>query len=481
MTKKLFPSETRLIQTSQIQENPQNPRSEIGDVSDLEASIKAHGLLQPITVRPVGKKYQVVAGSRRFEALKRLGFKSIKCEIRQLKDKEAFEIATTENVSRKNMSEVDECLAVAKMVNDGMDIHTVASHFGRHPRWVIGRVKMANLGDEAMEMLRNGEITLGHAEALTMADDEKVEHYLHLAQGYSPETFKNFILNERKNLAKANFYAKTVCKNCQKKSIKQQDIFGDISECYCLDGKCYAEQVAKRVQQLREEFKKDHFKECPKEDESDFKWGYYWVSIDNVENECADKKLKAKWLKANGFKPYYLINESDASYEFKWNLHEYKKDEDDSEEAAENAAENREIDIKNKAEELADNEEESIIRDKIRSILWESKINDEFCALILDLLDETIEVEVDSENGKKTTDFESYMNHVGEGENGLTPYTTVLEKLTEHYSMRYNKNPVRPFFGLGDESEYEKRVEANRAKAEEILNNETEETDESED
>lgn len=476
MTKKLFPSETRLIPTSQIQENPQNPRSEIGDVSDLEASIKAHGLLQPITVRPVGKKYQVVAGSRRFNALKNLGFKSIKCEVRSLKDKEAFEIATTENVSRKNMSEVDECLAVAKMVEDGTDIHTVASHFGRHPRWVIGRVKMAKLGDEAMEMLRNGEITLGHAEALTMADDDKVEHYLHLAQSYNPETLKNFILNERKNLAKANFYAKTVCKNCQKKSIKQQDIFGDISECYCLDGKCYAEQVAKRVQQLREEFKKDHFKECPEEDQSDFKWGYYWVSIDNVENECADKKLKAKWLKANGFKPYYLINESDASYEFKWNLHEYKKDEDDSEDAKNEKAEDREREIMEKAKDLANDEEEGIIKDRIRNLILAA--NDEMCAMILDLLDESLEVETENDEGEKDTEYESYLEHIGEGENGLTPKQTVLDKLTEHYSTRYNKSQARNFFGLGDESEYEKRVEANRAKAEEIIDKETEETDE---
>ncbi len=283
-------------------------------------------------------------------------------------------------------------------------------------------------------------------------------------------------MNERKNLAKANFYTKTVCKNCQKKSIKQQDIFGDISECYCLDGKCYAEQVAKRVQQLREEFKKDHFKECPEEDQSDFKWGYYWVSIDNVENECADKKLKAKWLKANGYKPYYLINESDASYEFKWNLHEYKKDEDDSEEATAEAAENREIDITNKAEELADKEEEGIINDRIRNLLLAA--NDEMCAMILDLLDESLKVETENEEGEKDTEYESYLEHIGEGENGLTPKQTVLDKLTAHYSTRYQKNQARNFFGLGDESEYEKRVEANKVKAKEIIDKETEETDE---
>ena len=66
---------------------------------------------------------------------------------------------------------------------------------------------------------------------------------------------------------------------------------------------------------------------------------------------------------------------------------------------------------------------------------------------------------------------------IGKGENGLTPKQTVLDKLTEHYSTRYHKSQARNFFGLGDESEYEKRVEANLAKAEEMLNNETNESE----
>ena len=282
-------------------------------------------------------------------------------------------------------------------------------------------------------------------------------------------------MNERKNLAKANFYAKTVCKNCTKKSVAQQDIFGDIEECYCLDGKCYAEQVAKRVKQLREEFKKDNFKECPEGHESDFKYGYYWVNIEDVKNECADKKLKVKWLKANGFKPYYLIDERDASYEFKWNLEEYKKEEDDSEDAQNEKAKDREREIMWKAKDLANDDEEGIIKDRIRNLLLAA--NDEMCAMILDLLDESLEVETENDEGEKDNEYESYLEHIGEGENGLTPKQTVLDKLTAHYSTPYYRDKARNFFGLGDESEYEKRVQANKAKAEEMLNNETNESE----
>jgi hypothetical protein len=100
------------------------------------------------------------------------------------------------------------------------------------------------------------------------------------------------------------------------------------------------------------------------------------------------------------------------------------------------------------------------------------------CALILDLLDESLEVETENDEGEKDTEYESYLEHIGEGENGLTPYQTVLDKLTAHYSTRYQKSQARNFFGLGDESEYEKRVEANREKAEEIIDKEAKETDE---
>lgn len=460
----------KLIDIKLIDENPQNPRTEIGDVSDLEASIKAHGLIQPITVRPVGKRYQVVAGSRRFTALKNLNFTKISCNVREIDDKEAFEIATTENITRKDMDPADECMAVARMLDDGNDIHTVASHFGRHPRWVIGRVKMARLGGEALEKLKDGTITLGHAEALTMADDKDIERFLGLAEYRSPEELKNIILNERKNLANAKFDTYKICKNCPKQSVKQQDIFGGISESYCLDGECFAKNVAKKVEQIRKQFQANGFKECPESDKSQFDYGYYWVDVESEETLDEDRKFKVKWLRANGFKAYYKINENDATYKFKWNLDEYKSNEEDEEDEIDQ----KEQRIKDKAEDLADEEEKGIIKDRLRNLLMVA--NDDFCAMILDILEERIEIETTGEDGEKETEDDTYLNHVGEGENGLTPKQTVIEKLTDHYNIRYNKNDARNFFGLGDESEYQKRIDANMEKARKIIEKEDRET-----
>lgn len=462
----------KLIDIKLIDENPQNPRTEIGDVSDLEASIKAHGLIQPITVRPVGKRYQVVAGSRRFTALKNLNFTKISCNVREIDDKEAFEIATTENITRKDMDPADECMAVAKMLDDGNDIHTVASHFGRHPRWVIGRAKMARLGGEALEKLKDGTITLGHAEALTMADDKDIERFLDMAEYRSPEELKNIILNERKNLANAKFDTYKICKNCSKQSVKQQDIFGDISESYCLDGECFAKNVAKQVETIRKQFQANGFKECPESEKSSFDYGWGWVDVESEETLDEDRKFKVKWLRANGFKAYYKINETDASYKFKWNLDEYKSDEEDEEDETDK----KEQRIREKAEDLADDEEKGMIKDRLRNLLMVA--NDDFCAMILDILEEHIEVETTDEDGETETGYESYLNHVGEGEDGLTPNQTVIEKLTDHYNIRYNKNDARNFFGLGDESEYQKRVDANMKKARKIIEKEDEENNE---
>lgn len=462
----------KLIDIKLIDENPQNPRTEIGDVSDLEASIKAHGLIQPITVRPVGKRYQVVAGSRRFTALKNLNFTKISCNVREIDDKEAFEIATTENITRKDMDPADECMAVAKMLDDGNDIHTVASHFGRHPRWVIGRVKMARLGGEALEKLKDGTITLGHAEALTMADDKDIERFLGLAEYRSPEELKNIILNERKNLANAKFDTYKICKNCQKQSVKQQDIFGDISESYCLDGECFAKNVAKKVEQIRKQFQANGFKECPESEKTSFDYGWGWVDVESEETLDEDRKFKIKWLRANGFKAYYKINENDATYKFKWNLNEYKSNEENDEDEIDQTEQR----IKEKAEDLADDEEKGIIKDRLRNLLMVA--NDDFCALILDILEERIEIETTGEDGEKETEDDTYLNHVGEGENGLTPKQTVLEKLTDLYNIRYNKNDARNFFGLGDESEYQKRIDANMEKARKIIEKEDQENNE---
>lgn len=141
----------RTIAVAKIIPNQNNPRSEIGDVSDLEASIKAHGLISPLTVRWNCTHFEVVAGSRRLKALQNLGIENVACNVINGPEDKLFEIATAENVSRKNMSAGDECRAVLQMVKNGTDIRSIATNFGHSVRWALGRQKMAELGDDIMK------------------------------------------------------------------------------------------------------------------------------------------------------------------------------------------------------------------------------------------------------------------------------------------------------------------------------------------
>lgn len=472
MTKKIFPSESRIIPISLIDENPQNPRSQIGDTSDLEASIKAHGLLNPITVRPVGKRYQVVAGSRRFAALKNLAYKSVKCEVRTMTDKNAFEISTTENVTRREMNAADECNAVSRLIDDGSDIHTIAARFGRTPRWVIARKKMHDLGDDVMKLLEDGEITLGHAEALTMADEKNLKDFIYKAQsGYTPDQLKRAILNEKKNLSEAKFDYKKICKNCEKQTIKQQDIFGDVSESYCLDGECFQKNIDKKIKQIREDFENQGFKECPEEDSYGFDYYTFdWVDIEDEEKVTADKKLAVEWLRKNNYKPYFKIY-NDATYKFKFHISEYrdamreKEKEDDDEKI-----DPRENNILHKMSTLASDEEIEKVKDKITKLL--ENVDDEIIALLLDLDGKQFETTAKDEDGNEETIYESFLDHLNENVDDETQREYCTNILIQHYSGLYERNNAHKFFDLGTEEDFNKRKESKRAEAERIVDEE---------
>ena len=90
----------------------------VGDVSNLRSSILLKGLIEPIVVRRVGGYFEIVAGHRRYEAFTQLGLKEIPCSIRNLSDKEAFEIALMENIQRETMKPLEEAQAFKRYVVD---------------------------------------------------------------------------------------------------------------------------------------------------------------------------------------------------------------------------------------------------------------------------------------------------------------------------------------------------------------------------
>lgn len=110
----------RMIALSKIDPNARQPRNQLGDMKDLMASIKEKGVLEPILVRPIEGRYEIIAGERRFMASKKLGLKEIPCIEMDVEDSEAMEISLIENIQRKDLNvfeEADGLRALADIYN----------------------------------------------------------------------------------------------------------------------------------------------------------------------------------------------------------------------------------------------------------------------------------------------------------------------------------------------------------------------------
>ena len=244
------------LRPDEVEFDPKNPRSEIGDVSDLVASIRAHGLIQPITVRRTEEgKFVVVAGNRRLAALKELKRSVNAIEVEFSTEKEYQEVSVAENIVRSQMSPVDEAKAVASLFRRGKGRMEIGAMFGKSARWAEARYRIAKLGGKALEYLEQGKINLGHAEALTVCPEGDIDRFLEQAKWNTPEQLRAAILRSRKALDKACFDCKKVCEGCTKKSDCQQDLFGDIKDVYCLDEQCFEENEKKFEEQLAESWR----------------------------------------------------------------------------------------------------------------------------------------------------------------------------------------------------------------------------------
>ena len=144
---------------------------------DLAENIKANGLINPITVRPVGTRYEVVAGHRRLSACKIAGKIKIPCVVRELDDRQTFEVMAAENLERADVDPVDEAIFITKYKEKtGKSDKEVAQSVKRSEAWVQSRLAVGRMPDYMQEYLKSGELKLGVALALSQIDDERTCH-----------------------------------------------------------------------------------------------------------------------------------------------------------------------------------------------------------------------------------------------------------------------------------------------------------------
>jgi ParB family chromosome partitioning protein len=149
------------------------------DISELVASIKEHGLLEPIIVRPVGRRFEVVAGNRRLRACKLLRYRRVKCIIAGLDDSEAYEVALAENVQRRTLDPLEEAMAFKKYCDKfGWGSQTkLAKKLGKSQEYISHRMKLLELPEVVKEELRRGGLNPTAAQEMgwLKSEDSKTD------------------------------------------------------------------------------------------------------------------------------------------------------------------------------------------------------------------------------------------------------------------------------------------------------------------
>jgi ParB family chromosome partitioning protein len=160
------------------------------ELNELAKSIRQHGIIQPLVLRKVGNKYEIIAGERRYKASFIAGLTKVPAVIIDLNDNESAEVAIVENIQRKNLSALEEAKSYKKLLDRGyLTQEELAIKMGKTQGAISNKLRLLNLSEEVQNALLNNEISERHARSLLKVDnkEDQVEHYPGLRYGnHSP-------------------------------------------------------------------------------------------------------------------------------------------------------------------------------------------------------------------------------------------------------------------------------------------------------
>ena len=165
------------LKISEIEPNRSQPRKEFDEqaLGELAESISAHGLLQPLLVRPLPLGgYEIVAGERRYRACRMAGLTEVPVIIRELTESETMELALIENLQREDLTPLEEAEGYAVLLNEhNFTQEEIAQSMGKSRPAVANALRLLKLPESVRELLRDGSISAGHARALLTLDSEE--------------------------------------------------------------------------------------------------------------------------------------------------------------------------------------------------------------------------------------------------------------------------------------------------------------------
>lgn len=268
------------IKMAAISVSKTNPRKSFAkeNIKDLADSMASVGLLQPITLRLLGDKYEIVAGERRYRAAKLLKWETIPAMVRNITNEEMLEIQIIENLQREDVSPLDEAQAFKTLLQkESLDWLSARIH--KPKKYISDRLKLNDLVQEASELVSKGILPLGHAvviSKLSFADQKACidkcvsKNYRHDGDeefdnrycSLPLEKLKDFIADDiMLDFDKVSFdtedttlYEKAgACTNCPKRTCNNHLLFSDItSDDKCTDASCFNEKINLHVARAKE-------------------------------------------------------------------------------------------------------------------------------------------------------------------------------------------------------------------------------------
>jgi len=166
-----------LIPIESIEANPFNPRTHFDTVllKELSDSIAIHGIIQPLTVRKLGRdKYQLISGERRFRASQLAGLKEVPAYVRVANDQSMLEMALVENIQREDLNSIEVALSYQLLIEEiGLTQDQLAQKISKSRSSITNHLRLLKLPAESQLGVRDGLISMGHARALVSAGEEE--------------------------------------------------------------------------------------------------------------------------------------------------------------------------------------------------------------------------------------------------------------------------------------------------------------------
>jgi ParB family transcriptional regulator, chromosome partitioning protein len=168
-----------------IEPSPFQPRTRFREeaLEELARSIKASGIIQPLVVRPVGNRFQLIAGERRWRAAQRAGLTKISSIVRQVSDELALEMTLVENIQREDLNAIETARAFERLMEEfQLTQESVAERTGKDRATVANAVRLLKLEPTIQEWIEEGKLSAGHGRALlAVADSQLRLRYAHRA------------------------------------------------------------------------------------------------------------------------------------------------------------------------------------------------------------------------------------------------------------------------------------------------------------